>query len=84
MKTYKEREAEFLIKLSQLTRETGVRLYGCGCCGSPGLDDLKELPQTTDNGYVWGYSDELVWITDNAMTNCDKKEWNDFKDQLGK
>jgi hypothetical protein len=29
--------ASFLDELTELTRRYGIEIWGCGCCGSPGL-----------------------------------------------
>ena len=34
------RRQEFLLRLSALSRELGVTIEGCGCCGSPFLAEL--------------------------------------------
>jgi len=40
---YKEdRIQQFLSELTELTRKTNIEVWGCGCCGSPGLEDLCE------------------------------------------
>lgn len=38
-----ERLCEFLEKLSALTREYGIVINGCGCCGSPWLEDMSNI-----------------------------------------
>lgn len=32
---------EFLSELSELTQKHGFSICGCGCCGSPWIDDSK-------------------------------------------
>lgn len=39
---YAEREAEFLKELTALTHKYKIYISGCGCCGSPRLDDIKD------------------------------------------
>ena len=36
-----EQIKKFLVGLEKLTRETGVVVKGCGCCGSPWLQKLN-------------------------------------------
>lgn len=57
-------EREFLIGLEKLTRDTGVRIAGCGCCGSPFLDRVEnqESRNNSEAGYGFGYAGELLWI----------------------
>lgn len=62
--TNDEKQRAFLIGLAKLTRETGVVIGGCGCCGSPFLGILSE-PEAIDPaaGYGYGYACEVVWIS---------------------
>jgi hypothetical protein len=57
-------ERAFLIGLEKLTRETGVTIAGCGCCGSPFLcrPDNENSRDNPEAGYGFGYADEVVWI----------------------
>lgn len=61
-----EQIRDFLEKLSQLTRETGVAIHGCGCHGSPSLEqasDPDELFSTYYRRWVVNSSlvDDLKW-----------------------
>jgi hypothetical protein len=31
-------EQRFLRELSELSKKYGITIWGCGCCGSPGVD----------------------------------------------
>lgn len=57
-------ERAFLIGLEKLTRDTGVCIAGCGCCGSPYLDRLfnEESRNNPAAGYGFGYQAEVSWI----------------------
>lgn len=57
------RRNQFMIGLAKLTRETGIAVAGCGCCGSPRLDDLSanELSDARA-GYGYGQMEEVAWI----------------------
>lgn len=51
----------FLIGLEKLTRETGVEIRGCGCCGSPFLINAKIT--SDESGYAVDGDGECVqWI----------------------
>lgn len=39
---YEEREKEFLKELTDLTLKYKICISGCGCCGSPALDDISD------------------------------------------
>jgi len=41
--TYEEREQLFLEELTKLTHKYRITISGCGCCGSPSLDDVEDL-----------------------------------------
>lgn len=41
-----EKVGAFLAELTILTRKHGIRIDGCGCCGSPFLADLREEDRT--------------------------------------
>ncbi len=63
-KTKEDREAEFMIGLARLTRETGITIGGCGCCGSPSLDEASDAELGDhDAGYGYGDAGQVVWIS---------------------
>lgn len=39
--TYEEREQEFLKELTNLSHKYKIFVDGCGCCGSPSLEDFE-------------------------------------------
>ena len=61
MSVPEEKYRQFIIGLEKLTRETGIEIAGCGCCGSPFLDQATitspESGYKTSNSY-----DEVEWI----------------------
>jgi len=72
-------EKAFLIGLEKLTRETGIIIHGCGCCGSPSLCDEKDAITSDDSGYGFGYTDEVCWIDPS-----DKYDWERFRKSIVK
>jgi hypothetical protein len=73
-------EKAFLVGLEKLSRETGVVVCGCGCCGSPFLNAL-ETPESVD---VAGYSadddslvSEIRWVSP-----ADDYVWNEYKGRI--
>lgn len=50
----------FMEALSSLTREYGVRIGGCGCCGSPFLMPL-EYGEERGNYEADAKNDNLKW-----------------------
>jgi len=65
--TLEEREKAFLLELTALTRKHGLCIAGCGCCGSPSVDELTPEDLVPEAGYGYGYTGQVVWIapTDN-------------------
>ncbi len=71
MKNYKEREKEFLKELTDLTLKYKICISGCGCCGSPALDDIsdenkieaKVLDSSESFGYrlVYAYPEHIEY-----------------------
>jgi len=75
MSELSEKEKAFLVGLEKLTQETGIKISGCGCCGSPFLDEAKI---TSDNsGYGIGYAGEILWID-----KSDKYDWDNFSKSI--
>lgn len=73
--TYEEREREFMRELSALTKKHGVVVSGCGCCGSPALEDL--VADEADAGYA--YVGHVRWVTPS-----DVYEWNTYGKEIVK
>lgn len=61
-----ENQREFMRRLAQLTKETGVAIYGCGCCGSPSLVNVEDGHE--GEGYATHAGSDVRWAT---------KEWFD-------
>ena len=74
-----DKERAFLIGLEKLTRETGVKIGGCGCCGSPFMDELEEKEKDTNAGYGLGYAGEVSWIAPS-----DEYNWENFSTSIVK
>jgi hypothetical protein len=56
-----DKEKEFLIGLTELTKRTGVVISGCGCCGSPNL--LEDNNISEESGYVMDVGPcDVAWI----------------------
>ena len=77
MKTEEDRKVEFLIGLAKLSRETGIAIGGCGCCGSPSIDALKPEELDERAGYGYGYAGEVSWISPS-----DSYDWERFADGI--
>jgi len=65
----------FLEGLNALTRETGIVISGCGCCGSPSLYREQEI--SDKGGYICERGEEkLTWIEPTSY------EWEEHKHKL--
>jgi hypothetical protein len=69
--------AAFLLELTELSQEHGIKIGGCGCCGSP---FLSEITTTEKDGqyYVPMSGDspddqEVQWLTDEAI--AERRSW---------
>lgn len=56
-----ENEKRFLEGLEVLTKETGVVVGGCGCCGSPYLTCTDSKPDKNMNG-KYTYTLNQNWV----------------------
>ena len=72
-----EKEKMFLIGLEKLTRETGIQIGGCGCCGSPFL--YEDNITSEKSGYGIGYADNIAWIDPS-----DEDDWENFNKSIVK
>lgn len=52
--TSKERLDKFLEELSELTNKYGFVIGGCGCCGSPWVDEIGGDSVGEELGFVNG------------------------------
>ena len=71
------KEKEFLIGLEKLTRKTGIKIWGCGCCSSPSLEKAKITSK--DSGYGFGYMKEVSWID-----RSDEFDWGNCSNSIVK
>jgi len=79
MHAWTDKERQFLIGLEKLTRETGVAVVGCGCCGSPSLENLTDAERHPAAGYGKGggvASSDVAWI---SPSNVD---WEEVKGNI--
>ena len=53
-----QRERQFLNELKELTLKYKLTVWGCGCCGSP---SLQELEDGEDGHYI--YEREIEWVS---------------------
>jgi len=51
---------QFLIDLAILSQKHGVKIEGCGCCGSPALVQIK-LEETKGHYEVNEKNENLTW-----------------------
>jgi len=58
-------EKAFLLGLEKLTRETGIQIGGCGCCGSPFLMPVKDEELVPEAGYTHerGVEGKVAWYS---------------------
>ena len=77
MEKLNEKERAFLIGLEKLTRETGIKVRGCGCCGSPKMVEAEITD--TRSGYGTGYAGQVEWIDPSI-----NYEWEEFSDSIVK
>ena len=55
-------EKAFLIGLERLSRETGIVIDGCGCCGSPRMKAVSDMPP--EAGYAFGAGQcDVAWVS---------------------
>jgi hypothetical protein len=73
-----DNERAFLIGLEKLTRETGVAIGGCGCCGSPSLFTVIDIPP--EAGYAHNAGEcEVRWISPH-----DDVYWEEYREKIVK
>ena len=78
----RENERKFLVGLEKLSRETGVVIGGCGCCGSPYLREMGA--ESSQSGYGFGSTGEVLWISERASGEWDSYDWENYKDSIVK
>ena len=74
----KDNERAFLIGLEKLSRKTGIVISGCGCCGSPTLDAVRDMPP--EAGYAFGAGNpDVAWVSP-----LDSYDWDNFREKIVK
>lgn len=62
----------FLLDLRELTLKHGIYIWGCGCCGSPNLDEISEKDREGEAGYRMHGDTDVEWA------GPDKWGWDDL------
>ena len=57
-----KQKERFLIELTELTRKHGIVIGGCGCCGSPWLDDVIDVSDERSGYCCDSNGDYLMWM----------------------
>jgi hypothetical protein len=73
-----EKERLFLIGLEELSRKTGITIGGCGCCGSPYLQEIEGADDAR-SGYGIGSQGQVIWISP-----ADEYDWDEYADSIVK
>ena len=59
---------DFLTELTVLSNKYGIKIEGCGCCGSPALTPIK--PKAMNNCYeVDSKNENLTWVAKEIIAN---------------
>ena len=72
-----EAEKRFLIGLTKLTKETGIKIKGCGCCGSPFLAKCEG-----GKGYCFrgrGIPADVEWVNEGEVITEDTVIWQEAR-----
>lgn len=56
-----DNEIAFIKELTALSKKHNVYISGCGCCGSPSVDEGKSDPVCDEAGYV--FEGQLQWAS---------------------
>jgi len=72
-------EKAFLLGLEKLTRETGLIISGCGCCGSPRLGQAETNQIHDGAGYGPDYLSDVAWIS-----REDINKWNEYSSTIAR
>ena len=64
-----EKRDAFLKELTELTLKHGIKIGGCGCCGSPWIAEAK--PEDAECIYTVDYADQELGL----VTVAHAEEW---------
>ena len=80
---YEENIRAFLDGLTELTKKHQIKICGCGCCGSPFLVSINEMPNLNHYHYTVWRSDEAGGITYEylRLDTVDEKQVQYFDDE---
>ena len=63
---------DFLAELTVLSNKYGIKIEGCGCCGSPALTPIK--PEMMNNCYeVDDKNENLMWSSKEVIADTQLK-----------
>ena len=55
--------AAFLLDLTELSKRHGLLIWGCGCCGSPVVEKVRNPDKHRDGHYETSYcGHDLEWV----------------------
>jgi len=75
MRELTDAKKSFMVGLEKLSRETGIVIWGCGCCNSPEM--LEDADMSKLAGYGFGDNGQLKWITP-----ADVYDWAHYSDTI--
>ena len=67
-------EKAFLLELKELTRRHRIAIVGCGCCGSPSLEEIEENDFSSDDGYGTNGISDIAWISKSCKYDWDRNK----------
>ena len=68
------KQREFIIELETLTRKYGISIGGCGCCGSPWLEDDADVSDD-QSGYAYYKGDNRPNYSYDEGDECINLRW---------
>lgn len=66
-----ERLENFLKELAELTKKYNIAIRGCGCCGSPYIDDFQK---EFDGDDLYFDEEKQIYELDNITKNDEVRE----------
>jgi hypothetical protein len=70
-----DKQRAFLTELRELTLKHGLLISGCGCCGSPYLEEVQEARDNFGSYTCDERGENVEWLSPSNRSEYEQEKW---------